>query len=40
VDMNKAYCAVVKNRHGETRDIPLKWDGGTMRFTAVDEFRQ
>ena len=40
VDMNKAYCAVVKNRHGEMRDIPLKWNGATMCFTTIDEFRQ
>ena len=40
VDMSKAYCAVVKNRHGEMRDIPLKWNGATMSFTTIDEFRQ
>lgn len=40
VKIGEAYCAVAKNRHGETRDIPLKWTGSTMRFSAVDEFHQ
>ncbi len=40
IDKNSAYCAVLKNRHGETRDVPLRWDGNIMCFTAVDEFHQ
>lgn len=38
--LGQAYCSVVKNRHGETGDIPLNWDGPTMRFTCVDTFHQ
>ena len=35
VDQSKAVCSVVKNRHGETTDIELHWDGATTRFTSV-----
>ncbi len=40
VKIGEAYCSVAKNRHGETKEIPLKWHGPTMRFTTVEEFRQ
>lgn len=39
-NLGEAVCVVAKNRHGETRDIKLKWTGSVMRFTAVEEFRQ
>ena len=35
VDQSKAVCSVVKNRHGETGDIELHWDGATTRFTSI-----
>lgn len=33
-DKNAAECIVVKNRHGETGTIPLRWDGECGTFTA------
>lgn len=38
--VGEAICTVAKNRHGETRDIKLKWSGSIMRFTALEEFKQ
>lgn len=35
VDQSKAVCSIVKNRHGETTDIELHWDGATTRYTSV-----
>ena len=35
VDQSKAVCSVVKNRHGETTDIELHWDGATTRYTSI-----
>ena len=37
-DQNKALCIVAKNRHGETRDVELHWDGQFTRFTSQDVF--
>lgn len=34
-DKNSGECIVAKNRHGETRSVPLHWQGEFMRFTAV-----
>ena len=34
-DRNSGECIVAKNRHGETRSVPLHWQGEFMRFTAV-----
>ncbi len=31
---NSGECIVAKNRHGETRSVPLHWQGEFMRFTA------
>lgn len=31
---NNGECIVAKNRHGETRSIPLHWQGEFMRYTA------
>lgn len=38
-DKNSGECIVAKNRHGETRSIPLHWQGEFMRFTAREGFR-
>ncbi len=35
-DKNSGECIVAKNRHGETRSIPLHWQGEYMRFTAQE----
>ncbi len=35
VDNSEAVCSVVKNRHGETTDVKLFWDGSTTRFTSI-----
>lgn len=33
-DKNSGECIVAKNRHGETRTVPLHWQGEFMRFTG------
>ncbi|MDR3178675.1 MAG: replicative DNA helicase [Oscillospiraceae bacterium] len=33
---NSSECIVAKNRHGETRSVPLHWQGEYMRFTSVE----
>ena len=38
-DHNSGECIVAKNRHGETRSVPLHWQGEFMRFTAREGFR-
>ncbi len=38
-DQNSGECIVAKNRHGETRSIPLHWQGEFMRFTAQEVVR-
>ncbi len=38
-DKNSGECIVAKNRHGETKTIPLHWQGEFMRFTAQEVFR-
>lgn len=35
-DKNSGECIVAKNRHGETRAVPLHWQGEFMRFTAKE----
>ncbi len=35
-DKNKSECIIAKNRHGETKTIPLHWQGEYMRFTAQE----
>lgn len=35
-DQNSGECIVAKNRHGETRAVPLHWQGEFMRFTAQE----
>jgi replicative DNA helicase len=34
-DKNSSECIVAKNRHGETKNISLHWQGEYMRFTAM-----
>ncbi len=38
-DRNQSECIVAKNRHGETKTIPLHWQGEYMRFTAQEVIR-
>ncbi len=35
-DRNSGECIIAKNRHGETKSIPLHWQGQFMRFTAQE----
>lgn len=39
-DKNSGECIVAKNRHGETRSVPLHWQGEFMRFTAQELSRE
>jgi replicative DNA helicase len=38
-DRNQSEVIVAKNRHGETKTIPLHWQGEYMRFTAQEVIR-
>ncbi len=38
-DINSGECIVAKNRHGETRSVPLHWQGEFMHFTAREGLR-
>ncbi len=38
-DQNECQIIVAKNRHGETRSIPVHWQGEFMRFTAREVIR-
>ncbi len=38
-DHNSGECIIAKNRHGETKTIPLHWQGEFMRFTAQEVVR-
>ncbi len=38
-DRNSGECIVAKNRHGETKTVPLHWQGEYMRFTAQEVVR-
>lgn len=35
-DRNSGECIVAKNRHGESKTVPLHWQGEFMRFTAQE----
>lgn len=35
-DKNSGECIVAKNRHGESRTVPLHWQGEYMRFTGQE----
>lgn len=39
-DRNSGECIVAKNRHGETKSVPLHWQGQFMRFTAQELLRE
>ena len=39
-DRNSGECIVAKNRHGETKTVPLHWQGEFMRFTAQEVLRR
>lgn len=39
-DKNGGECIIAKNRHGETRSVPLHWQGEFMRFTAKEGARR
>ena len=39
MDQNAGLIIVAKNRHGETRDIPVHWQGEYMRFTSREVIR-
>lgn len=38
-DRNQSECIIAKNRHGETKTVPLHWQGEYMRFTAQEVIR-
>lgn len=38
-DRNQSECIIAKNRHGETKTIPLHWQGEFTRFTAQEVIR-
>ena len=38
-DHNSGECIIAKNRHGETKTVPLHWQGEFMRFTAQEVVR-
>ena len=38
-DPNKSECIIAKNRHGETKNIDLYWDGQHTRFTSLERNR-
>ena len=40
VNKNSGECIVAKNRHGETRTVPLYWEGEYMRFTGTDSSKR
>ncbi len=35
-DANRAECIVAKNRHGETKTVPMHWQGEFMRYTGAE----
>ena len=37
-DQTKAMCIIAKNRHGETANVDLHWDGQFTRFSSQDVF--
>ncbi len=39
-DKNSGECIIAKNRHGETKSVPLHWQGEFMKFTAREVFRE
>lgn len=39
VNQNKSECIVAKNRHGESKSVPLHWQGEFTRFTSQEYVR-
>ena len=39
MDQNAAEIIVAKNRHGETKSIPVHWQGEYMRYTSREVIR-
>ncbi len=39
-DRNQSECIIAKNRHGETKTVPLHWQGEYMRFTRAGGYPQ
>ena len=39
MDQNAAEIIVAKNRHGETKPIPVHWQGEYMRYTSREVIR-
>ncbi len=38
-DMNRGECIIAKNRHGESKNVQLHWQGEFMRFTSPEFIR-
>lgn len=38
-DQNRSECIIAKNRHGESRSVPLHWQGEFTRFTSQEYVR-
>lgn len=39
MNQNKSECIVAKNRHGESKSVPLHWQGEFTRFTSEEYVR-
>lgn len=39
-DQNSCECIVAKNRHGESKSVPMHWQGEYMRFTSREVIRR
>lgn len=39
-DKNSCECIVAKNRHGESKSVPMHWQGEFMRFTSREVIRR
>ncbi len=40
IDQNSSVCIVSKNRHGETGDVKMHWQGEFTRFTSVENLHE
>ncbi len=38
-NQNKSECIIAKNRHGESKSVPLHWQGEFTRFTSQEHVR-
>ena len=39
MNQNKSECIIAKNRHGESKSVPLHWQGEFTRFTSEEYVR-